>query len=790
MNVPKAVGRSVAVLVVLVVLGGIGLRFFRAVKGTSTPIDKVLLISIDTCRADVLGCYGCPLPTTPNIDAVAGEGILFENVISPVPLTLPAHCSMLTGTIPPYHGVHDNMEYRLSDSHVTLAELLTAKGFAAGAVVSAFVLDSRFGLNQGFETYHDRFDEKFEAHGIAQRRAAEVNRHTLQWLDEHAEEPFFLFVHYYDPHAPYEPPAPFAQQFADNAYAGEVAYVDHCIGEVLGKLRQLDIYDSTLVIITGDHGEMLGEHGEADHGFFVYQGAIRVPLIFKLPGRNGPARISGPAGLVDIVPTVCRLAGVPAPSGLRGRDLSPYFRNPRISAPERYLYVESFFPTRYGANSLLGLVTKDWKYIETTRPELYDLGADPNEAVNLSDKEPDVTRMMQERLKGILKARARWAGPDGTLTMDEASRRRLESLGYVGGAGVIVDFTIDRSQDDPKDLIEFHLGCQGLLALVDDKEYEEARILAEKLIKERPGAFGPRFDLATIAMREKDFSKAVSLFQQALEIDPDHALARAHLGHAYYRAGKPAEAIIHCREALRLNPDSVDACNTLGIALHEAALAEPLTQRHAKISEAIDVFRKVVRLAPTFPEGHYNLGIAVARQGMFEEAIRHYRQALILNAGYVDAHNDLGNALCAQGTPQEAVPHYREALRLDPGFADAHNNLGNVLLATGTPEEARRHYREALRLKPDFADAHNNLGNVLRALGRIEEAITHCREALRLRPDFAEAHYNLALALGSQGKLEEAVTHLEEAVRLRPDSTEARETLARIKRQADSAEDP
>lgn len=235
-------------------------------RGSPVPaagVRQIILISIDTCRADYLGCYGYQSETTPNIDAVAAEGILFENAISPVPVTLPAHSSMLTGTDPPYHGVHDNSAHLVDDSNVALAETLKNVGFTTGAAVSAFVLDAQFGLGQGFDTYHDDFETPRVGNTVVQRRAGETTRVALEWLEENKNEEFFLFLHYYDPHHKYQPPEPFASQFASNPYAGEIAYTDHCIGQVIQKLKDLKLYASTLLIITADHGEMLGEHGEA-----------------------------------------------------------------------------------------------------------------------------------------------------------------------------------------------------------------------------------------------------------------------------------------------------------------------------------------------------------------------------------------------------------------------------------------------------------------------------------------------------------------------------------------------
>ena len=374
----------------LVLPGLLGPWLFFSCSPSGPAIRNVLLISIDTLRADHLGAYGFPRPTTPHIDAVAREGVLFTDVRTPVPMTLPAHVSMLTGTLPPTHGLRDNLLSRLPEGSSTLAGMLKARGFATGAVVSSFVLDRRFGTSQGFDTYDDRFQAVHKIGDLSERKGDEAARLAGEWLGAHKDGPFFLLAHFYDPHDPYDPPEPFASRWKDHPYEGEVAFADHCVGLLLEKLRQLGLLDSTLIVITSDHGEMLGEHGELNHGFFVYEGALRVPLIVRVPGAQGaPRQIHLPVSLIDIVPTVLSLVGAEVPKDVQGVDLSPWLAGRGAGGGGRPLYAETVTPTRYyGANSLLAVIADGWKYIETSRPELYDLRRDPAEAVNLLEREP------------------------------------------------------------------------------------------------------------------------------------------------------------------------------------------------------------------------------------------------------------------------------------------------------------------------------------------------------------------------------------------------------------------
>ncbi|UCF43534.1 MAG: sulfatase [Planctomycetota bacterium] len=463
------------------------LWFFHSCTVFPNEIKNILLISIDTCRPDHLSCYGYPRQTTPNIDQLARESVLFKNAISPVPITFPAHCSMLIGTIPPHHGVHGNIGWQLDKSNLTLAEILHSKGYTTGAIVSSFVMDARFGLDQGFEVYDDFYDDfrapKGSGRDSNERKAEHASRAASSWLEEYQNEPFFLFLHYYDPHFPYDPPEPFASAFADDLYAGEIAYTDKCIGQVIKKLKELDLYDSTLLIITTDHGESRDEHGEFSHGYFIYHSTLEVALIIKVPGRPKGKKVDGVVGLVDIVPTICGMLGVTPPSPVHGRDLSPFLTKKRkIKKDERYVYCESLTSQRYGCNPLLGLVSDHWKYIQAPRQELYDLNKDPNESQNLADENPAVTRLMRNNLKFALEDNVLTNRPDSRSVLDSESRKRLESLGYVDSTGISEDFEFDNTKNDPKDWISLHVKLNSAMHFIRTEEYTQAEAWCNQIL--------------------------------------------------------------------------------------------------------------------------------------------------------------------------------------------------------------------------------------------------------------------------------------------------------------------
>jgi choline-sulfatase len=762
-RVPRA-WRRVLVLGVAGLTGGL-----VSSCGPRRPsIRNVLLISIDTLRADHLSSYGFPRPTTPHIDAVAREGVRFKNVYSPVPVTLPAHCSMLTGTLPPSHGVRDNLHKRLPDSSVTLAELLKPRGLATAAVVSSFVLDHRFNLSQGFDTYDDRFDAVHKIGDISERKGDETARHATRWLADHGNEPFFLLVHFYDPHDPYEPPEPFASQWAEDPYAGEVAFADDCVGQVLEKLKQLRLYDSTLIVITGDHGEMLGEHGEPNHGFFIYESALKVPLVFRVPRTPVRSRlVDQPVSLVDIVPTIAALLGAPAPEQAQGRDLSPWVVGDGGGAG-RPLYAETVTPTRYyGAASLLGVIVDGWKYIETSRPELYDLRRDPGETENLIGKEPTRADVLVKGLKGILATAGQTARPAEAAGLDEEARRRLESLGYLNRGTGGPEVAFDHSKEDAKDLIGFFRSDRNLSDLVEHKKYAEAKILCDQMLRERPGFADCHLQMSRIAAVEGNLPVAMAAASKAVQLSPGKEAARLHLASLFRSRGDLDGAIAQYQQALVSEPDSLEAKTLLGRALAEKG----------RVDEAVGTLRSAVASRPESAEALTQLGFALAKQGKLEDAVKSYRQALALEPDSAETHAYLGSALASQGNLDEAIVHFDQALRVKPDHAELHDWLGVALREKGRPEEALVQFREAVRLDPALAMPHLNLGRALKQQGKVDEAVQHYRQAIAIDPRLAAAHNSLGSVLGSQGRLPEAIREFREAIRLQPGYDEARKNL-------------
>jgi arylsulfatase A-like enzyme/Flp pilus assembly protein TadD len=712
-------------LAILLMIVTAAVVLWIVLRHRAQDIRNVILISIDTCRSDYLSCYGYPRQTTPNIDRLADQGVLFENTISPVPITLPAHSTMMTGTIPPYHGVRNNIGYQLSQPNQTLAEMLSTEGFRTAAIVSAFVLDSRFGMAQGFESYNDRFVNVRHALSGDERIGQETTRFALEWLDEHKSEKFFLFLHYYDPHDDYEAPEPFATEYADNPYAGEIAYTDHCIGRVIEKIKEIGLYDSSLIIITSDHGEMLGEHGELTHTYFVYKSAVKVPLIFKLPGRTNSRRVPDCVGLVDILPTICRILGIDRPEKIQGRDLSPYFKGKPPLDKNRSLYSESIVPTRYGANTLMALTTDRYKYIQSIRPELYDIVQDPNEQNNLFEKLTERGAAFERQLQQVL---------EQTLAKDIASNQmgltaqdlyRLESLGYVGGTNDQGLF--DPNQDDAKDLIDFHVSFKQALIYEHKGQYEQCKQILRKLSLERP-TFPETFaKLAKIAFQEQKFQEALEPFYALIKLNPNDSDAEANLGITLANLGRLDDAIIHLNKAIQIDPTNSPAHHSLA----------SLLQKQGKPDQALVNYNKAVELGLQTAQIYYDLAGLWSAKGDLDKALSYYFKSLQVNPRDTKAHNLVAAIFFRQRKWNDAVKHYETSLKIKPDQITALNNISWICSTKlNDPDKARELALQACKLgNYSQPAALDTLAIAYAASGDFDLAVETVQKAITLAGD-------------------------------------------------------
>jgi arylsulfatase A-like enzyme len=560
----------------------------------SKDIQHVVLISIDTCRADHLGCYGYSRNTTPNIDALAREGNLFNHVISPVPMTLPAHSSMLTGTIPLYHKVRDNIGYKLDESYTTLAEMMKTNGFTTAAFVGAYVLDSKFGLSQGFDTYDDEIEASDDiSSAVNERSADQVTLLANRWLSSHRNDKFFLFLHYYDPHSDYNVHPEFdfrsfiGVQTIGDKYDSEIAFTDHYIGIVINKLKELGLYESTLIIVTADHGEsMSNQHDEVGHAYFIYHSTVQVPMIIKIPGVSTSRRFHQTVGLIDILPTICSLTGIEVADHIQGVDLCSYLENRIPASNDRHLYCESLTPTIYGAASLRALVTNQWKYIHTIRPELYNLADDPDEKKNLLEKHPQQGKALKSDLMDLLGKYEDTAAAD-KIALDPEVIKRLESLGYVSGK-INEGTGLQANQGDPKDLIHLVYIFAEFSSFCDSKENDKAYDSYLKLQKERPEFEHPEIYLflSERAFEAKDYPEAALQLQKSLELDYKSFGVHHFLGEVLTIMSRTDEAIKHFEVALSIKPKSAVTHHQMAIAYATAG----------KFSQAVQSEKNAIEL--------------------------------------------------------------------------------------------------------------------------------------------------------------------------------------------------
>jgi arylsulfatase A-like enzyme/Flp pilus assembly protein TadD len=659
---------------------------------------------LDTLRADRLGCYGYSQAETPNLDRLASEGTRFEEAISPVPSTLPSHATILTGLFPQGHGVRDNGTFLLSEENVTLTELLQDAGYETAAFVSSFVIDSRFGLAQGFETYFD-FDEDATASRRGMRDLSHVQRvggetaeRALKWLSRPRENPFFLWVHLYDPHAPFEAPEPYRSRFAERPYDGEIAYTDAVVGEILDRLEALGAAENTLVMVVGDHGESLGEHGEAYHSWFIYDATLKVPFLVRLPGvlPQGTV-IEEQVRLADLAPTALDLLGIPEErwQDMQGTSLASWLtEGKREHLPA---YSESLVAhLQFGWGELKAIRERGFKYIEAPRPELYDLGVDPGETRNLVAEKENVARQLKSRLDKLEQELRRQDGEPEPVNIDAEAMRKLQSLGYVA-APQQTGSSSDLAAVDPKDHIEDYRELIAAMEVIDSLEPEKAVAILAPLARKLPTHRLVHYRLGQAYLNKGDHRLAIGELELALALAPkaredsgEPYIASNHyfLGVSHKRAGDLEEAIRYFEEAIGMSDH----------ALSHWQLGELMLERGRK-AEGLDHLRRA-RAASDDAEDLQTVGVSLAQHGELEDAVEAFTEASRLDLSSSSLEADWCAALLQLGLVQDSLSHCEKAVRFDDSSARAHLHLGIALEMADRVADARRHYERAVELDP------------------------------------------------------------------------------------------
>jgi arylsulfatase A-like enzyme len=653
---------------------------------------NILLVTIDTLRADRLSCYDKNHVQTPNIDRLAAEGVLFSRAFANTSTTLPSHTNILLGTSPLYHGVHDNLNFVVREDFLTLAEHLKGNGYTTRAYVGAFPLDPRFGLDQGFDVYDAEYPHDYYADlTTLERRAEEVLDKAREGI-KNAKEPWFIWVHCYDPHLPYDPPEPFKSRFKDNPYDGEVAYVDLMLGKLWESLMEEQLFDETVIVFTGDHGEALGEHGELSHGFFAYNATLWIPLIIKIPGIEQGCTDQYVSHL-DIFPTVCDAAGVDKPSFLHGDSLVPVMKGRKLSG--RNIYFESMYPFySHGWAPLMGFVQSSEKFIESPIPELYDLEKDFDERANLAGQ----TNLEKHRkqLEKIIRDRSYAGSGRAQKRADPETLERLKSLGYIASSSGSGKDSYG-PEDDVKTLLPVHNKNFEAMALHKQGKTGEARAMLQNILQQNQNIGMTYVYLGSVLADEGRLDESLEVLREGLSQFPEMYDLYKQYVKTLRRARQFDEIIAHFNEkSFREIPVDPEIWNHVGFAY---AVKEDWNR-------ALQAFERAISLDPRYAEAFFNQGEAQLslalrdkNPDLLERASESFKKSIEMEPDYAPPYFSLGKVYRQAGNVDGAIYCWEKAVELQPDFGQAQLLLGEVYLEKGDKAKALERF---LYLKDNF----------------------------------------------------------------------------------------
>jgi choline-sulfatase len=650
--------------------------FASAISAAAPPTPKplppnVILITLDTTRADRMGFLGSKRGLTPHLDALARESVVFTHAYSQVPLTTASHATILTGTYPQFHQVND-FAVPLAEDLPYAPYIFRGNGYYTAAFIGSLVLDpetrSAPGFERGFDTYdagfHRRRQDEDRYHSI-ERRGGEVVAHALPWLNAHKKGPFFIWVHLYDAHDPYDPPEPYKTKYAAEPYDGEIAYVDSAVGKLLDQLRALGLYDGALIAVMADHGEALGQHGETTHGIFLYDETIHVPLLFKLPReQSAGSRVDTRAGLVDVLPTILQSVGIGIPAQVQGEPLLSILQTPgsksaattKTMAQDRPAYSESDYPHRtFGWSSLRSLRTGKYLFVEAPTKELYDQSADPNAEHNLSATSSAVANTLDGQLEAF-RQKTSTAKEAPKVAADPGLQERLNALGYVATDSSSASMPgIKETGADPKQKVE-------VVNLLHHAE---------------------------MAREDNRFAEAVPLLEQVIALEPNLPITYLQLGTSLTALKQYDKAVPVLRKAVDMRPDLTVPRYQLGSALFETA----------DFAGAATQFETAVARSPNWPEAHLSLATAYAREDRLTDAIPEYAKVIELRPNHYSAHLLLGRAQELTGNPADAIPNLLRAVELMPKSPEPHRFLADAYAQMEQKADEERERAAAQRLR-------------------------------------------------------------------------------------------
>lgn len=796
------------IAIALIIAGAIGLWLSTRINqphdipetvGTF-PGASVIMVTLDTTRADRFGCYGSTAGLTPFMDSLAEHGIVFENAQSVAPVTLPAHSTMMTGLNPIKHEVRNNGMFVLAEEKETLAEVFSENGYATGAFISAQVLVRRYGLSQGFDVYDDDLSQarKTGQTVVPSRRGNVTLEAAKKWLTTIPEDkPVFMWLHLYDPHAPYDPPGNFRARFPHDPYAGEIAFTDALVADLINTLDQSGRLDNTVFTVLADHGEALGEHGEDTHGFLLHQPTIHVPWILTTPATDQPYRVVDPVSITDLSPLLTTLVELRTPNAETSDGRVPIGRESATLA-NRALYFETMLPMyQYGWSELRGVRSGNWELHAGTRKELFDMEVDPRQLTNLADVEEieleNTSRMLDE-----LVAEDQDFNEEAAIELPPAEREALAALGYMANTS-----PVRRNPPDPRDLITGHAQVERAQTHLATGEYEEALTAIDIMLDSDPENLAALSLKGRIFLAMQDLDHAEETFRKCLEIDSansevvasmcrvesargnfEKVIELARVGRetrspfgifdaievrSLVALGREAEADAVIEKALAANPEDPDILSAYATRL----------LKNGKIAEAEEALTLAVTKSPFHQRARRQLGDLLRNADRTQDAIEVYEEMLRIKPDDADTHFNIGSLLL-DTDPVAALPYLEEACRLAPSKSKFLTSLGIAYLKDGRINESEATIRRAIDLSPDDPGIRNNLGIILVQTRRFDVAIKEQSALLDRWPEFVAARNNLAIALAESGDLAQAETEVRRAIKGDPDYLDAHLTLAAI----------
>jgi arylsulfatase A-like enzyme/Flp pilus assembly protein TadD len=669
---------------------------------------NLLLITLDTTRADRVGCYGYQPALTPTLDQLAGRGVLFENAFTACPLTLPSHSTMFTGLSPREHGIHYNGVGKLDAEIPTLAEMCRSRGYETGAFVGAFVLNRKFGLDRGFQMYDDATGAEIEGSQVSRRRGGQiVVDAALAWLKNRRRRQFFCWVHLFDPHAPYKLREElFGEQFAGRLYDAGIAFADRQIGRLIAHLERQGLTENTLIVVVGDHGEGLREHSEYEHGLMLYNSTLRVPLIAAHPALcKAGYRVRESFSLVDLLPMLRECLGFETARTPDRRSLKAALQGRAFAS--RPCYAETDVPRiehRWAPQR--SVLTGGWKYIRSPRPELYDLSQDPGELHNLAGNLPAKLKEMETLLKDTEARLVPRGAADAVLS--QAERRALATLGYVGtpAGNKQREESGGQSLPDVKDRIPYHEALLSANRLLDENRPGEALVELRRIVADVPDFLPARLFLGEALAKSGRLEDALEVFRQLAHDDPRHGEVHARLGWVLGQQGNRDEALAELRRARELAPETAEYRINLGASFSELGSQE----------EARQMFQSAIEIDPA--AGNFEMARLFAATGNSSAALKHYLLTLQSDPNWIPLYSEVSLLLARQKRFDEAVAYALRAVDFSPKDANLHYNLGVMKMQQGKFAEAIGPLEEALRLNAGHQKAAGQLARAKEAMHR------------------------------------------------------------------------